>query len=266
MEIFGGNGNDQFLVYHNKAELKVHGEEGDDKFLVRAFRVLDDSGEQDWTNITTGDGINEITYAINAPVNIEAGAGYDTLVVLMTEYHDHIAITESEIHGAGRSITYAGINRLEIDGLAGDDVFYVLSTAEGVETVLIGHLGSDTFVICGDVPENKVIGEGNTYINFDSSERKTSAIKGKLIIIGGVKDGEDRSLAEAVTLPTETNRYKPYGTVTSSSENTLVEEGANFSENIVGYFVAILDEFGEITQLRQILSVAEDTLPGWTVG
>ena len=88
---------------------------------------LDDSGEQDFTNITTGDGADQVTYAINAPVRIDGGAGYNTLIVLLTEYDDIVVISETEIYGTGR-INYTNIQRLEIDGLAGNDTFYVLGT------------------------------------------------------------------------------------------------------------------------------------------
>ena len=82
MVISGEAGNDQFLVYHNKAELTVYGGDGDDKFLVRAFVVIDGSAAQDYTNIKTGGGINEITYAINAPVNIEGAKAITPLSFL----------------------------------------------------------------------------------------------------------------------------------------------------------------------------------------
>ena len=263
MVINGEAGNDQFLVYHNKAELTVYGGDGDDKFLVRAFVVIDGSAAQDYTNIKTGGGINEITYAINAPVNIEGGEGYNTLVVLMTEYNDHIVITKEKIYSAGRTVSYANIQRLEIDGLAGDDIFYILSTDAGVETVLIGHLGNDIFIVGGDVPNNVINDENGNYINF-TSPHNTSIIEGKLVIVGGVAGGVDRSLARAVTLPTETNRYIPTGEVSSSGDDTLTDDSINFiedfSRSIENYFVGILDEFGQITQIRQIIYYDEHTL------
>ncbi|HHV65998.1 MAG TPA: hypothetical protein GXX46_13195, partial [Peptococcaceae bacterium] len=264
MEIFGGKGNDEFLIYHNKAELTVHGEDGDDKFLVRAFVVIDGSGAQDNTNIETGDGNNEITYALNAPVNIDGGSGRNVLIVLLTEYDDQVVITEDKIYGAGRTVKYVNIQRLEIDGLAGDDVFYVLSTAEGVETILIGGLGSDTFIIGGDVPHNVIKDENGNYINDFTSPHDTRTIKGKLITIGGTVEGTDHSLAEAVTLPTETNQYIPTGEVTTSTGNTITDESTDFSGvfsgNIENYFVGILDEFGRITQIRRIESWEGHTL------
>ncbi|GAB1476511.1 hypothetical protein MASR2M70_13450 [Bacillota bacterium] len=62
--------------------------------------VTDSSGDQQTTNIVTGTGINEITYAINAPVNIDGGGGVNTLIVLLYRYKDEVVITEDKIYGA----------------------------------------------------------------------------------------------------------------------------------------------------------------------
>src|SRR6185503_18421065 len=42
MTIFGGEGNDSFNVYSNKAVLRMEGESGNDNFLIRAFIAEDD--------------------------------------------------------------------------------------------------------------------------------------------------------------------------------------------------------------------------------
>src|SRR5262249_37206220 len=39
--VFGGAGADTFNVYHNKGQLRLEGEEGNDEFTVRAFVTLD---------------------------------------------------------------------------------------------------------------------------------------------------------------------------------------------------------------------------------
>ncbi|MBC2721360.1 MAG: hypothetical protein HGJ97_01595, partial [Desulfosporosinus sp.] len=261
MIIYGGEGNDSFAVYHNKAELSVFGQDGDDKFLVRAFVVLDSSGDQEMTNITTGDGFNEVAYAINAPVNIDGGAGFNTLVVLLTEYNDHVVITEDKIYGAGLTVRYTSIQRIEVDGMAGDDVFYVLSTGPGVETVLIGNLGSDTFIIGGDITgQVTAIDEEGKPVILPSPTHKTGSIQGNLKIIGGVLEGADRSLSRALILPTETNKYIPTGTASSFGSNTLTDDSSKFTQEVVGYFVGVLDEQGQVAQLRRIESFTENTL------
>jgi Ca2+-binding RTX toxin-like protein len=44
--VYGGAGNDSFLVYSNKALLKLFGEDGNDTFVVRAFVLLDEARER----------------------------------------------------------------------------------------------------------------------------------------------------------------------------------------------------------------------------
>ena len=59
------------------------------------------------TDIRTGAGTNQVQYNINAPVSIDGGNGFDKVVVLGTEFADHIVVTEKAIYGAGLAVTYA---------------------------------------------------------------------------------------------------------------------------------------------------------------
>ena len=178
----GGTGDDIFTVYSNQAPLRLEGDDGNDQFIVRAFALAETTGctggvnaagcEIVWrdaanrvamprltsgfstaaeTDIRTGGGQNQVEYNINAPVSIDGGNGIDKVVVLGTEFADHIVVTAKAIYGAGLAVTYANIELLEIDGLEGDDVFDILSTAPGVATRVIGGLGSDTINVAGDV-------------------------------------------------------------------------------------------------------------------
>ncbi len=63
-----------------------------------------------------------------------------------------------------------------------------------------------------------------------------------------------------MTLPTETNRYIPSGFGSSFGDNTLNDEMSSFSDEVLGYFLGILDENGQITQLRRIESYSGQTL------
>ena len=149
----GGTGNDQFTVYSNKAELRLEGNDGNDEFVVRAFALAqmnaDGSIRTDAAGLaiplTTGgfstaeelairggEGADQISYNINAPVSIDGGNGFDKVVVLGTEFADHIVITDSGVFGAGVNVRYATIEVLEVDGLEGDDQFFVQSTPFGV--------------------------------------------------------------------------------------------------------------------------------------
>src|SRR6185503_85853 len=96
------------------------------------------------SDIRTGAGTNQVEYNMNAPVSVDGGAGFDKLVILATEYADHIVVTSNAIYGVGVSVSYVNIEVLEIDALEGDDTIDVLSTSPKVATRVIGGLGNDT--------------------------------------------------------------------------------------------------------------------------
>ncbi|MCB1901934.1 MAG: hypothetical protein KDH16_21765, partial [Rhodocyclaceae bacterium] len=170
----GGEGNDVFTVYSNKAELRLEGDAGDDLFVVRAFALAkvdangniltdangvaqplltSDVSTQGQTKVKTGEGEDTVQYNINAPVSVDGGAGFDKVVILGTEFPDNFVITKDGVYGAGINVRFENVEVLEVDGLEGDDNFYVLSTPVGVITRVIGGLGSDTIDVAGDVTE-----------------------------------------------------------------------------------------------------------------
>jgi hypothetical protein len=110
-------------------------------------------------DIRAGGGEDEVSYNVNAPVSVDGGAGFDKLIVLGTEFADDFAITRKAIYGAGLNVRYTTIEVVEIDGLEGDDEFFVVSTAFGVAYRVIGGLGSDTINVAGDVVEDIVTRE-----------------------------------------------------------------------------------------------------------
>ncbi|HEV8460189.1 MAG TPA: Calx-beta domain-containing protein [Gaiellaceae bacterium] len=103
------------------------------------------------SDIRTGAGTNQVEYNMNAPVSVDGGNGFDKLVILGTEYADHIVVTSQAIYGVGIQVTYHNIEVLEIDALEGDDTIDILSTQPGVATRVIGGLGNDTLDVAGDV-------------------------------------------------------------------------------------------------------------------
>jgi hypothetical protein len=129
----GGSGDDTFTVYSNQAALRLEGDDGNDLFTVRAFALAETdpvTGDIQWidpvqmiaqpkltkgfstaaeTAIRTGAGNNQVEYNINAPVSVDGGAGFDKLVVLGTEFADHIVVTDKGIFGAGLTVTYQNI-------------------------------------------------------------------------------------------------------------------------------------------------------------
>ncbi|NGP18574.1 calcium-binding protein [Devosia aurantiaca] len=154
--MFGGIGDDIFTIYSNHADLRLEGEDGNDTFIIRAFALA--QGINVKVNGGTGDDV--VQYNINAPVDIDGGAGFDKVVVLGTELDDVFVVTKDGIYGAGLTVRVANAEAMEVDGLEGDDTFYVLSTDANVVTTIIGGLGSDTFNIAGDVVD-KVVSDDN---------------------------------------------------------------------------------------------------------
>ncbi|SMP65938.1 Ca2+-binding protein, RTX toxin-related [Neorhodopirellula lusitana] len=153
MTINGGLGNDRFVVFHNKAVLSLNGDAGDDQFEVRAFALVGSrEPERQRTDITGGAGADLVQYAVNAPVSINGGDGFDVLTVIGTEFGDDFVVTENGVFGAGLTINFTRIESLRIDGAEGNDRFYVKSTSETFLTELFGGLGEDTFNLSGDTP------------------------------------------------------------------------------------------------------------------
>jgi hypothetical protein len=106
--VYGGDGNDEFLVYSNQALLKLFGEAGNDTFIVRAFllgEVVDGvlqpipagSSSVAETFMNGGDGDDYFEYNINAPVSIDGGPGFNTVVVVGTEGPDNFVITRDGV-------------------------------------------------------------------------------------------------------------------------------------------------------------------------
>ncbi|MEL7400229.1 MAG: hypothetical protein AAFN68_06605, partial [Pseudomonadota bacterium] len=144
--VYGGEDADTFSVYSNKAQVRLEGESGNDIFTIRAFKFDAE------TIVNGGDGDDLIEYNINAPVGINGGAGFDTVVALGTEGDDNFIITDEGTFGAGLNIQLDGVEEsIEVDGLEGNDTFFVLSTQKNTITKVIGGLGSDTFNVGGDV-------------------------------------------------------------------------------------------------------------------
>ncbi|HEX7167002.1 MAG TPA: Calx-beta domain-containing protein [Acidimicrobiales bacterium] len=169
--INGGDGPDQFYVFHNLAVLTLNGDGGDDSFVVRTFLHRDEE-----TRIQSGAGRDLIEYVANAPVAIDGGDGFDTVVIIGTEADDDFVITQDGVYGAGRYVSFRGVERVDIDGAEGDDEFFVLSTPQGVQVRIFGGLGSDTINVGADAPA--VFGDdllGHTGLVANSVESTTGA-------------------------------------------------------------------------------------------
>ena len=158
MTINGGIGDDNFIVFHNLDTLDLNGDAGNDTFLVQAFAL---AGSQEdhraLTDLSGGAGADHIQYAVNAPVNIDGGDGFDTVIVIGTEFNDDFVITPTGVFGAGLNVNFVNIEALVVDGGAGDDRFFVLGTGPNFTTEIDGGLGSDAVFVEGPTPVNGVI-------------------------------------------------------------------------------------------------------------
>ena len=143
----GGDDNDLFLVFRNRAVLNLNGEDHDDTFVIRTF--LEEDSE---TQVVAGAGADTISYVSNSPVNVNGGDGFDSLFVIGTEADDFFVVTAAGVYGAGRYVAFVAIERLGVDGAEGNDMITVLATPPGVAVEVYGGLGSDTIDIAGDAP------------------------------------------------------------------------------------------------------------------
>jgi len=170
-QIFGGTGNDEFEVNYNRAEIWLYGETGDDLFIINTYLIakqdLTDDRRPKARSILGGLGANTYDlrtevdapktqqqlydYLQNANVNIDGGPGIDTMVINGTPISDVFVVADNFVAGAGRFITFANIERLEINGADGDDQFYILSTGPGLETTVRGGSGNDQVHLGGDM-------------------------------------------------------------------------------------------------------------------
>jgi Ca2+-binding RTX toxin-like protein len=160
--VYGGDDDDSFSVYQNKGTLRLEGEANNDSFVVRAFVLLpkvtntgtgelEELEEQAETEVKGGADDDTIQYAINAPVSIDGGTGFDTVVVLGTPFPDAFVVNSQGIFGAGLNVTFENVESAELDALEGDDQIYVLGTNADLVTLIIGGQGSDTISVMGDV-------------------------------------------------------------------------------------------------------------------
>ena len=153
MSCYGESGKDSFVVMRNVGALSLSGGVGNDRFTVRSFALqreedkVNPDKQQKATDVRTDEGDDTVYYAINAPVAVDGGPGFDTLVAIGTELNDQYVVTRDGIFGAGRHTAFIGIESVELATDAGDDAIYVMSTASEVKTSIFAGLGSDTIWI-----------------------------------------------------------------------------------------------------------------------
>lgn len=201
LTVNGGDGDNIFTVYHNRALVELNGGEGNDTFFIRAFALAGSAegeevydAERGATNVSTGSGTNHVEYAINAPVAIDGGGGFNTVVVIGTEFADSFVITQDGVYGAGLFVEFVNIQELVVYGAEGNDNFWVLGTGAGMSVRIVGGLGSDTVHLGGqpDPVEVAVIEDGivvGTVMQIFDPVFTLTGILGPLMIDGGLGDG-----------------------------------------------------------------------------
>src|SRR5205085_12205263 len=95
MTVFGGAGEDLFIVFHNLAVLTLNGGDDDDTFLIQAFALAgSQEDKRELTNLSGDAGADLVQYAANAPVSINGGDGFDRVIVIGTEFGDDFVVTK----------------------------------------------------------------------------------------------------------------------------------------------------------------------------
>ncbi|MDA8636964.1 hypothetical protein N9L70_11420, partial [Rhodobacteraceae bacterium] len=133
-------------VYRNKGETWLYGDGGDDSFFIKATLGV--------TNLSSGKGKNKVGYNRNAPLHIDGGSGFDTIILEGTEIGDRIIIFVDDdgvqqIKGAGISLdTIKNIESIQINAIDGDDEIYVygvngetrltINTGRGNDAIFMG--------------------------------------------------------------------------------------------------------------------------------
>lgn len=209
--IDGGTEADLFNVYSNKGVLGLLGGDGDDTFVLRAFveaGSLTMSGEAGSDEFQ----VEDFDYINNDLVNIDGGAGADTVVLVGTELNDGFLVSSTGLKickiapttalpdplQCAVSATYVNIESVLGQGLEGDDVIQVLSTAPTVATALFGSENSDTFIIgnAGDVTGI----QGPVRINGEADPDFDSSIPAPVVL-----PGEDATGSHAPAVTSGTN-------------------------------------------------------------
>ena len=211
----GGTGNNTFTVYSNHAVLHLEGDGGNNLFIVRGFALAETDTVGNLilpggcvtisapyclplpiltngfstaaeTDVRTGAGNNQVEYNMDAPVSVDGGTGFNKLIILGTEFADHIVVTDHGIFGAGMYVTFRNIEVIEINALEGDDTIDVLSTPPGVAIRVIGGLGSNQINVAGDVNGNVYSQDINGTSSTINHDVLTSDALYKDLVIPGV--------------------------------------------------------------------------------
>jgi Ca2+-binding RTX toxin-like protein len=249
--INAGAGEDEFTVFHNLAVLSLNGGDDSDTFTIRAFALAgsqDDLRER--TDVSGGAARDLIQYAVNAPVNIDGGIGFDTIIVFGTEFGDEFVITEDGVFGAGLNINFVGVEALTVDGAEGDDFFYIRGTNENIVTTVIGGKGSDSFFVNGETPGNGVI--SNDLLGHSGIIRHTV----ESLDANGLPKEYDGLKVEGISVNIADND-EPGIVITQSGGLSRVSEGGPFDS-----YTVVLTRAPEEDEEVVVTALAPEVPPG----
>jgi Ca2+-binding RTX toxin-like protein len=239
MTVFGNEGDDEFNVFHNQAELFLYGDnlvddpnstadDGDDVFAVFTFLVRTDEANAtvNLTTISGGGGSNSYEYLQNAPVEIVGGGGSDTLTITGTGLDDVFVVTDTFIAGAGRQLLLNDdIENIIVNGAGGNDQIYVLGTKAGSITTVRGGSGDDTIHLGGDHPV-LVFDPPPSIVQPPSTQKVELVVETELVTVDPAPFARVVSLAElpiiaALNAAGEVLRYG--GVVTNTKINFFTQ-------------------------------------------
>ncbi|MEX2645398.1 MAG: choice-of-anchor D domain-containing protein [Gaiellaceae bacterium] len=248
----GDDGEDLMIVFHNIATLTLRGGADDDTFIVQAFALVGSQNPiRGLTDLAGDAGADFVMYAVNAPVKIDGGDGFDTVIVIGTEFPDDFVITKNGVFGAGLNVTFTNIEFLEVDGAEGDDRFFILSTGIGFTTIITGGLGTDLFSVQGPTPANGVI--SNDLLGH--SGIVTHSVEGTLA------ESEWSGLKVVGVAANVQDNDEPSVIVTQSGGYSQVIQGASLTELAQGFdtFTVVL---GRPTMLGETVRINVTPVPG----
>ena len=267
--VLGNTGDDYFEVDHNVGLLYLAGDAGDDTFLIQTFLELKQNPDQpdEVTNLVTlfgGEGSNRYTYVQDAPVVINGGSGYNTIIVEGTPLDDTFIVTDTYIAGAGRLVTFTHIQSIEIDSGGGDDTIWVLSTDPNLTVTVNGGSGDDTIHIGGTPPplvfapppftytpppytvsttEETTVTNTYTYSNFYVSENLLS-----WVFFGGLYSNFTNANSIATSLVDQI-----FGVVPGGNTTATFSGGVAFIDWEFGIFPYIVIDIQNLQITRQSL-------------
>jgi hypothetical protein len=135
MTVNGGEGSDQFFNFGNSSVLNLNGDAGNNTFYVYA------SVNENTSNLDPGSsdsGANQVySYRVNAAVNIDGGSGNNTVYIFGTQYGDVITINGNQVTGAGLDVNLTSVQNLVVEGLGGNNTFYIESIT--IPTTIYGN-------------------------------------------------------------------------------------------------------------------------------